>query len=162
MAKEGVFCTPEWLLYEIGIGPEVRSDYKRLNKQVESTQTNTKIPPEKTRIIEELMVFKRLNKHAIDFVVEDDTMSPHYQPGDYVAGTIRSGDKIGSLVGYDCIVQTIDGRIAMRNLQRGPRSNSFNLISTNLHTKTKDAIIYDVELANAAPILWHRRNEPLI
>src|SRR5579862_8575903 len=30
VAKEGVFVTPEWLLYEVGAGPEVRVDYKKL------------------------------------------------------------------------------------------------------------------------------------
>ena len=51
-------------------------------------------------------------------------------------------------------------RIVMRNLQRGPRANSYNLIAINLQTKIKNSIIYDVELVSAAPILWHRRKEP--
>src|SRR5438552_2660970 len=29
VAKEGVFVTPEWLLHEVGAGPEVRTDYKK-------------------------------------------------------------------------------------------------------------------------------------
>lgn len=160
VAKEGVFVTPEWLLHEIGVGPEVQVDYKKLSKQKTKIKTDTKLPSEKTRIIEELMVFKKLNKHTIDFIVDDDAMLPHYQPGDYVAGTKRFNDKIKSLVGYDCIVQTTDGRILMRSLQRGPRDTSYNLVSTNLQAKAKNAIIYDVELASAAPIIWHRRKEP--
>jgi hypothetical protein len=159
VAKEGVFVTPEWLLYEVGVGPEVRSDYNKSN-QVKQTKSNIKLPPEKTKIIEELMTFRNLNKHAIDFVINDDAMLPHFQPGDYVAGTLRFGDKIQSLIGYDCIVQTSDGRIFMRHLQRGPREHSFNLITTNLQSKIADKVIYDVELAAAAPIVWHRRREP--
>lgn len=88
-------------------------------------------------------------------------MLPHYHIGDYVAGTKRFGTKIASLVSWNCIVQISNGEILMRNLQAGPRPNSFNLISTNFQTKIKNAIIYDVELVAVAPILWHRRQEPL-
>ena len=161
VAKEGVFCTPEWLLYEIGVWPEVKADYKKAQAKPEvENQINTS--SENSIVIEELMLFRKLNKHAIDFIVEDDVMFPHYRIGDYVAGTKRFGTKIATLVSWDSIVQTSDGRIMMRNLQRGPRNNSYNLISTNLHTKVKDAIIYDVELVAAAPILWHRRKEPIV
>ena len=37
-AKEGVFCTIEWLLYEIGVGPEVRVDYKKANQTEVTTE----------------------------------------------------------------------------------------------------------------------------
>jgi DNA-binding transcriptional regulator YiaG len=161
VAREGVFCTPEWLLYEVGSGPEVRADYKKLQiPPTEATDAKIELPSEQTSIIEEVITFRKLNKQAIDFIVEDDAMSPHYQVGDYVAGTKRFGDKIKSLISLDCIVQTSDGRILMRNLQRGPKENSFNLIPTNLNTKVKDAILYDVALVVAAPIIWHRRKEP--
>jgi transcriptional regulator with XRE-family HTH domain len=159
VAKEGVFCTPEWLLYEVGAGPEVKADYKKLQPQPENVDSETAVIPEKTAIIEELILFRKLNKNAIDYVIEDDAMLPHYRAGDYVAGTKRFGEKIKSLISMDCIVQMNDGRIIMRNLQLGPRENSFNLISTNLHAKTKDAIIYDVNIVVAAPVLWHRRKD---
>lgn len=158
VAKEGVFTTSEWLLYEIGMGPEVKADYKKLKLPQENSDSEI-IIPEKTAIIEELILFRKLNKNAIDCLIEDDAMLPHYRQGDYVAGTKRFGERIKLLVSKDCIVQMNDGRIIMRNLQLGPRENSFNLISTNLHAKTKNAIIYDVNVVVAAPVLWHRRNE---
>lgn len=155
VAKEGVFCTSEWLLYEIGVGPEVKVDYKKNQDQEEVVELSS--VTEDSTIIEELLLFRKLNKQSIDFIIEDDTMLPHYRKGDYVAGTKRFGTKITSLIGWDCVVQTNDGRILMRNLHQGPRSNSFNLISTNLQAKVKDSIIYDVELVAAAPVIWHRR-----
>lgn len=158
-AKEGVFVTPEWLLYEVGSGPVVRADYKKLQDSDEGTVINTRLPSENERIMQELMVFKRLNKQAIDFIVEDDAMLPHYKIGDYVAGTKRTGGKIRSLIGHDCIAQTLDGQVFMRHLQAGPRPQSFNLIPMNLRAGIPNAIIYDVELAAAAPIVWHRRKE---
>lgn len=157
VASEGVFCTPEWLLHGVGKGPEIR---EKLQEQPEDVDTNTVLPIEQDSIVQEVILFKKLNKHAIDYIVADDAMLPNYQIGDFVAGTKRFGDKIKSLISWDCIVQTNDGSILMRNLQPGPRENSFNLISTNLHTKTKNAILYDVILVVAAPVLWHRRKEP--
>jgi transcriptional regulator with XRE-family HTH domain len=159
VASEGVYCSSEWLLYDIGAGPEVRADYRKTQYQPE-IDNDIRISSDDSILIEELMLFRKLNKHAIDFIIEDDVMFPHYSIGDYVAGTKRFGVKISSLVSWDCIVQINDGRIVMRKLQLGPRNNSYNLISTNLQTKAKDAIIYDVELISAAPILWHRRKEP--
>jgi len=161
VAKEGVFCTPEWLLHEIGVGPEVSADYKKTYIVVEGKADSNYLSSEST-VVEELLLFRKLNKHTIDFIIEDDTMFPHYRTGDYVAGTKRFGTKMASLVGWDCIMQINDGRILMRNLQQGPRANSYNLISTNLQAKVKDTIIYDVELVAAAPVIWHRRKEPSI
>jgi hypothetical protein len=77
-----------------------------------------------------------------------------------VAGIIYFGEDIKKLIGMECITQTKTGRLLVRNLQSGPRDISFNLVSTNLAAKAKDAIVYDVEIATAAPILWHRRKQP--
>lgn len=162
VAKEGVFCTPEWLLYEIGSGPEVKADFKKHNNQLEDMDTHVAFSSEDDSIIHEVILFRKLNKHAIDYIVEDDAMLPRYGIGDYVAGTKRFGDKIKSLLTLDCIVQMSDGRILLRNLQAGPRQNSFNLIPVNLQSKVRDAILYDVTLVIAAPILWHRRKDFLV
>lgn len=162
VAKEGVFCTREWLLYEIGVGPEVRADYKKLSNQSRMTSNEINLSSEKNNAIEELVLFRSLNKNAIDLIIEDDSMAPHYNIGDVVAGTKRFGEKIKSLISFDCIVQTSDGLLIMRNLQPGPNENSFNLVSTNLRTTAKDAILYDVKIVVAAPIVWHRRKEPFV
>ncbi len=161
LAKEGVFCTPEWLLYEIGNGPEVKVDFKKSQSHQETILIESVIP-EKTAILEELLLFRKLNKNSIDYIIDDDAMLPHYYVGDYVAGIKRFGDKIKSLISLDCIVQIDDGRLMMRNLQAGPKENSFNLISTNLQTKSKYSIMYDVHIVVAAPILWHRRQDPAL
>jgi len=163
VAKEGVFCTPDWLLFEVGAGPQVVADYKKVS-QVDIKEQE-QFPPknfdESTVIVEELMMFRKLNKHAIDYIVDDDTMLPFYCVGDYVGGTKRLGDKVRALVGLDCILQTKDGRIVMRRLQAGPSANTYNLVGVNLLSSSKNAIIYDVEIHAAAPIIWHRRREPM-
>lgn len=164
-AKEGVFCSLEWLLYEIGAGPKVRVDYKKANQAQAAAEKNNlseDAEEENAIIIEELMLFRKLHKQAIDFIVDDDGMLPYYQLGDYIAGTKRYAKNIKALIGYDCIIQTKDGHLTFRKLQMGPRDNSFNLVCVNLQAKTKDLITYDVELATAAPVIWHRKKEPIL
>lgn len=163
VAKEGVFCTPDWLLYEVGAGPQVVADYKKVTQAdvIEPDQLSPNSFDESTVIVEELMVFRKLNKHAIDYIVDDDAMLPFYCVGDYVGGTKRLGDKVRALVGLDCILQTKDGRIVMRRLHAGPSANTYNLVGVNLLSTSKNAIIYDVEIHAAAPIIWHRRREPM-
>jgi hypothetical protein len=160
VAKEGVYCTLDWLIYEIGPSPVVRTNYKESQKQIQNTVSNQNQLNEKERIIEELLLFRTLNPNTIDYIVEDEAMAPQYNIGDYIAGTKRFTSKIKSLIGYDCIVQTKEGLILVRNLQPGPREISFNLIATNLQTKARNVLLYDVELVSAAPIIWHRRFEP--
>jgi hypothetical protein len=160
VAKEGVFVTAEWLLHEVGAGPEVQADYKKLIEKKGSAGIERKPLSENNRILEELILFKKLNDNAVDFIIKDTAMTPHYQPGDHVAGTKRVKDKIKSLVGYDCIVETDDGKTLVRNLQYGPTDKTFNLVSINLQSRLKNNIIYNVKLISAAPIVWHRRSEP--
>ncbi len=162
VAKEGVFVTPEWLLHEIGAGPEVCSDYKKIAQHAKPELVDTEITPDDARIIEELSLFRKLNKNSIDFAVIDDAMLPHYQAGDYVAGTRRTKDKIKLLIGFDCIAQLSDGRMLLRNIQSGPRENTFNLVATNFKSKAKDLMLHDVEVVCAAPVIWHRRKEPAV
>ncbi len=161
IAKEGVFCTPEWLLYEIGVGPEVRTDYKKMHQKNKADSSKNFLSSEKETIVKELMIFRKLNKNSVDFIVEDDAMLPQFQVGDYVAGTKRYGDQIQDMTGYDCIIHIADGLIVLRSLQTGPRKGSYNLVSTNLRTNVKNSIIHDVEVVSAAPVIWHRRKEPL-
>lgn len=164
VAKEGVFCTPDWLLYEVGAGPQVIADYKKV-AQVDVLDQEPLLPKnfdESTVIVEELMMFRKLNKHAMDYIIDDDAMLPFYNIGDYVGGTKRLGEKARALINLDCIVQIKDGRIMMRRLQAGPRANTYNLVGVNLQSKTSNTIIYDVEIHSAAPIIWHRRKEPAL
>lgn len=159
VAKEGVFVTPEWLLFGTGNSPEVQVTFNQQPASDVGANTDGETMSEPARINAELALFRKLNKNAIDFIIDDDAMLPHYRPGDVVAGSKRFGDDIKSLVGHDCIVQLADGSIFMRNVQFGPRVKSYNLVSTNLQANAMHLIIYDVEVEGAAPILWHRKCE---
>lgn len=159
LAQEGVICSPEWLLYEIGIGPEVRTDFVKIQEAAAIIKTSSAIEDEK-HIIDELMFFRKIHKNFSDYIIKDDGMLPHYQIGDYVAGNKRYKNKINEVIGLDCIVQTKDGRTFFRNLRRGPKEDSYCLVCSNSHADIKDVVYYDVELFSAAPVIWHRRKDP--
>lgn len=154
--REGVLCTLEWLLYGEGKSPELnfQSEMQGKNKSSES-----KLQTEEEKIMEELLTFHRVNKNAIDFTIKDNSMLPHFKPGDIVAGVKRFKDDIAKLIGQNCIIETSDGLITVRNIQPGSAKNKYALVASNLEAKAKDLILYDKKIVSAAPIVWLRRYE---
>ncbi|MFA6409389.1 MAG: hypothetical protein WCW01_04360 [Gammaproteobacteria bacterium] len=152
IAEEGVVCTAEWLLYEIGQGPYIIPDFKKLNK--DSQRINTaEISEEKEKILQEILLFRKNFPEAIDYQIKDDGVTPIYNPNDFVAGVKYFGDTIRTIVNQYCIVQTLDGKTLVRLLKEGTSPNKFLLLCTNPQTLVTNPALYDVELASAAPIL---------
>lgn len=160
VAQEGVHCSIEWLLNEIGVGPTVASDYKAALAAQETDHDESNNTDEEKLIVNELLLFKQQNKNSIDFIVEDDAMTPHYSIGDYVAGKRRYKNKIETIIGLVCIVQTAEGKTLLRTVMKGEKDNTYHLICSNSLTKIKEPIIYNTTLVSAAPITWHRKKEP--
>lgn len=160
LAQEGVQCTVEWLLHEIGPGPNIITDFATAKVDLhKKTPEKTSKSEEDKFIAEELILFRSQYSNATDFIVEDDGMLPLYNPGDYVAGKKRYPDKIMTVIGKDCIVQTEEGRIFLRNVRKGSLPNCYHLVCTNHHTQIEDSVLYNVKLISAAPIIWHRKKD---
>jgi len=160
VAKRGVSCSLDWLLYNIGAGPKVCTDYDLVTKiESVSAPLTTDSTSETIKIAAELAVFKAHYSNTTDFIIEDDGMLPHYQIGNYIAGTKRTGKNIEKLINSDCIVQTTSGQILFRRLRPGKKENSYSLMCTNTESTLVDPILYDVELASAASVIWHRKIE---
>ena len=164
VAHEGVQCKLNWLLYEIGAGPAVLTNLDKVKsnllKQTEKPFT-TQSEGSKS-IIDELLFFHHQHQEAIDYLVEDDAMSPQFLPNDYVAGIKRYKNNIIKLLNHDCIVQLTDGRILLRCLREGSTEGKYTLICTNVKTISSAPILQDVELLCAAPVIWIRRKDPNI
>lgn len=149
IAKAGVICTADWLLH--GGGSEPYTIPK-------TTKINRKAKPEDTtqadeNIIQEIMVFQSHFANAIYTNITDDALFPKIKIGDYVAG-IRYFDKeIKKYIDEDCILQTRDGRILVRQLKKSRDQDTYMLICTNSQTSVDMPVLYDVELESAAPIL---------
>jgi len=153
--KEGIQCAVEWLLHGIGTPPQLTDRVFQGAEPVETFQ------PQNTEenIVNELLVFRENVSSAVDFVVNDDGMSPFYMPGDTVAGRRRYGEDIASLVGYDCIVETKENQTFLRRLRKGRKPDTYTLVSTNFNTNVDEIVMYDRELFSAAPVVWTRRKD---
>lgn len=151
VAREGVSCTVEWLLFEDGQPPSVN-----MAKQNESLNEDNKLP-EEVNIEEELALFQKHYSDAIHYQINDDGMSPIYEEGDFVAGTKKTGKNIEEITGLNCIVQLESGKLICRRLRKGKSENLYNLVCINSETSVEEPIISEVELISAAMVTWHRK-----
>lgn len=156
VTTKGVYTTIEWLMYGLGPNPQVITNDKQ--DAVEgyyssiSDQGN-----EMQKIAEEVYLFHKHYKHAIDCRIDDDGMSPKYDVGDYVAGILYSGATIDNLVGLDCIIKTAEGQLLVRSLCHGRIKGHYTLTCNNPKTTVKHPVMYDIKVISAAYIIWHRR-----
>jgi hypothetical protein len=154
-AKEGVECTLDWLMYGIGAGPSVHSGFTEI-QTLPSSEGPKLAQDEDEKIANELALFKKQYTNAIDFIVNDDGMTPIYQKGEYVAGIALAENKIDQAVGHNCIIQLENDNIILRQLRKGTEPNVYTLICLNLN-HTSEPVIYNVKLISAAPIIFHRK-----
>lgn len=157
MAKEGVVCTLDWLLFGRGQGPTVIPDYSTLNTILAVNEKRPSISTEDQDIMKELQLFKKHYHDTIELRLQDDSMAPFFVAGDYVAGIRVYGKQINQLVNYNCIVQLENGNILLRTLKQGEDNDHFTL--TCLHSKTSLAAstLHNIKLLSAAYVIWHRK-----
>jgi len=152
--KLGIKCNIEWLIYGIGEEP------KRLdNVLIESEPNNSRLLKkivEQQQIMTELEYFLQSNRDSIGLNIADDGMLPIYEIGNVVAGIKVNGKAINKIIGLDCIVQLNDGSVLLRNLQKAEEKNRYTLLCTN-HNSMQKKVLYNVEIINIAPAIWHRR-----
>jgi transcriptional regulator with XRE-family HTH domain len=155
-SKKGVYTTSEWLMYGIGQSPNVITDVNE--KLIEKPQILHEIlNQEENNIVEELYVFQKHYKHSVDFRINDDGMSPTFDPKDFVAGIRYTGDLLNHLIGLICIVQLKEEMILVRSIQKGRTNGLYTLTCSNPNTSVTQPIIYDTKINFAAPIIWHRK-----
>lgn len=155
IAQKGVECSLEWLVYEIGEGPKVITDYAtaKIDAQKRKRTPAAKVKNPKSQLINELIFFRKQYNDAVTLLIADDGMSPFYNQGDYVAGIKQYGEKIKSLIGKDCIIQCSNGKIILRNLRAGTEANTYTLACTNPQTTVAEPIMYNTEIASAAEVI---------
>ncbi len=149
---EGVNCTLEWLFYGIGAGPiDIDDPEKNVDDQAV-------ISGEQAAITEELQLFHQHTPNAIDHIIVDDDMHPHFISGDCVAGKRLFDSDIELAAGKVCIVQTSSGKIMLRLFEADPQSNSeYLLFTTNPSNKKSKTKIKSKDIFSVAPIIWWRR-----
>lgn len=158
--QEGIRCTVDWLLYGIGLPPQLSDKLFQQQVQIqESFEDRVEITEERA-IVNELLAFRQHNPDAVEFIVPDDGMTPHYQKGDYVAGKRRYNETIENVIGMDCIIETKENEVILRRLKQGSQSGVYTLICLNPDSNVSEFALHDREILSAAPVIWLRRKDP--
>lgn len=156
---DGIICELEWVSEGLGEGPR-KADYEPISKVAEPAPTQyftmMGADAEKQQIQREFETFAEGYSDAVCLIVGDDVMAPMYQSGDVVAGVKCYGKAIRKLMGKVCIVTLDNGEQLLRVLHEGHRANCYALLCLNVNSN-EQSIRHDVELAYAAPVIWHRR-----
>ncbi|MBT4884564.1 MAG: hypothetical protein HON55_00250 [Legionellales bacterium] len=155
LSTEGLFCSFEWLMYGVGNSPTITDVSTKQTTQTKKANS----APEEELINAQLKLFKDLNPDAADFLVADDSMSPHYKEGQILAGRKRTGKEIEKLVNKTCIIETADKTQLLRYIKKGNKQNTYNISCLNKDAKVIDPFIYNAVLISAAPVTWVRTTD---
>jgi HTH-type transcriptional regulator, cell division transcriptional repressor len=155
LEAERIGCNPEWIMYGIGQEPyHIDTNNSRQLSPTFPSKTDT----EEQRIAKELDDFCQYYKNAVYLTVADDGLFPCYRQGDLVAGIKYFEKDIRKLVNLDCIVQLEgDDTLLLRNICQGTTKDTYTLACRNKDSTAKKAVLYDVKLISAAPVIWVRR-----
>jgi transcriptional regulator with XRE-family HTH domain len=157
--QEGIRCTVDWLLYGIGLPPQLSDKLFQQQIKLQAFEDRVEITEERA-IVNELLAFRQHNPDAVEFIVPDDGMAPLYRKGDYVAGKRRYNEAIGNVLGMDCIVETKENEVLLRRLKLGSQPNVYTLICLNPDANVTEYALHDREILCAAPVIWLRRKDP--
>jgi transcriptional regulator with XRE-family HTH domain len=159
LAKEGVFCSPDWIVEGKGDGPKLVSTGKDLTSTNtdgdDSKRLNLNNSQEERLVQAEVDAFMSAHKNeGIEVVATratDNAMLPQFRSGDFVGGRILVGEHIKSLFGKDCIVEIGPENFLVRRLcSDGQR---IVLVPTVLG----ESVLSFERVVSAAEIIWHRR-----
>ena len=149
IAKHGVTCSTEWLLYGKSPPPtlEIEPEILINNNEVEKYEV--------LAIKHEFNCYKNNTNNAILFEITDDGLLPFYKIGDFLAGSKKFDDEIKINTNQICIVETTDGKKYARYIKESSLTGLYNLICTNYSTCMDEILIHDVKLLYSAPISRH-------
>jgi DNA-binding transcriptional regulator YiaG len=148
----GVNCDIKWLLYGTNPGPQIDLAAKQATKtEFAPLESNESL------VLEELMLFRKHVPDSLDLILEDDAMLPYFAKGDYVAGKLYSLSNIKELLGHPCIVITEETSKILRLVKPGKKTDTVNLVCTNLDTTKTSLVLENIKPINIAPVIWHRK-----
>jgi hypothetical protein len=155
LKSAGVYCSEEWLMEGQGISPR---PLEEVNSSITINFSDSLTLFEKNiNLATEISTFTTLNKNSIVTIVKDEAMLPFYKKGDYVGGVRLKGDDLSKAINKRCIVEFLDGQITVRHLQKANTPFFYKVCALNKNVDEKLASEESfLEVASAAPILWHR------
>lgn len=157
--NEGMVIARNWILTGEGLVPKANNDLGQYFTQHEPVADCHVDMPEDVRIAFEADYFKKINAQGIVLRVANEEMLPFYHPGDTVGGCLLYGDAVDTCLGKDCIVKTKSNECYFRRINKNKMTGGFNLVCLNPSWGgTQEPVLYDVDIAAAAIVIWHRRH----
>ncbi|MEI6805747.1 MAG: hypothetical protein WCK49_04485 [Myxococcaceae bacterium] len=157
LAKEGIFCTVEWLLEGVGTQPTKLLTRKTLElptAQRARAPERKRVPEEQARIQAEAEFFQNNqpgNHKIIVSQVADNLMEPFFSEGDFVGGPLLTGSDIHKLMGRICLVVLDEENYVVRRLRT--EDNRYLLVPED----TAGTVTGLRKMIGAAEIIWHRK-----
>ena len=152
-----VDCSIEWLMYGIGDGPQIiyakNFGVNSCHEMLSSCDDN-----ERKQIQRELDALMAGHKDILIFMISDDSMRPHYDCGDIVAGTPLFEKDFQRSIGRACIIKDISGKVFFRQVEQNTRSLKLVFSVFNPSFKQCNDCLDGDNIICLAPVLWHRKS----
>lgn len=153
--KAGIHCSIGWLLEGVGATPFIL--HSTLSNKGDPASNVAESEKSYAVLAPEMEFFCEQNPRAFCMQVVDDGMEPQYSVHDYVAGERHYDEEIRKTIGQYCIVETQMGEILLRRVRESLKTGCYSLQCINILTSAPIPLMYDVELASAAPVQLHRK-----
>lgn len=145
---EGLQCTVSWLLHGLNSEPYVIGSG--------DVTKHTHISHKRDQVTDLLLKFRTHQTNPIEFIIDDDSMKPIYNLGDFVAGNAKYMDDIQHCVDQICIVQVANQGTMLRYITISKLDpHKFDLIAVNPSAKVEQPVIYNAKVYSASPVLFH-------
>ncbi len=152
--EEDVVYNDRWLVEGEGVGPIKLS---HVRERTADWDGKPSISSDEDRLVlQDLQEYKRYHGETIHLVVPDETMSPRFVKGEYVAGDLQPINDIEDFIGKDCIVRTTAGEILIRKFSKRIEYGKYLFSCVNLSNENEGIILNKDEIISLAPVSWHR------
>lgn len=145
--NEGFSCSPEWLIFGIGAGPDSFNIADSLTNEIS----------EQSKIICEVDFFKKNNNNSVTMMVTDASMIPTFNVGDYIGGilekNITSHEKLKKFIGSVCMVFMVNNICLVRKITISS-DGLVLLCPINSEYDTDVTTVNNIE--SMAYVIWHR------
>jgi len=162
LKEKNILCTVDWLLRGVGDGPKT---YQEINDQIiEPLQNFLEVPAvdwgEEEIILKEIETFCRVNPDPAILRVNDNSMAPYINSGDYVGGNKKYGNEIINFIGVICVIELSDHVQICRRLDKGKKGlDTYTLSCINPMASIESPVLYDVPVCSVAQVIWIRKTE---
>lgn len=147
MATMAIHVSPTWLLYGTG-HPPINS-----NETTNSLDGNNFVNSYRKLLQTEISNFIEQFENSVFYEIVDDSMQPHFQPGDTLFGLWLYGEDIKLLNEKNCLIETKDKQIICRKLFVNQTDASYDICASNPTSTTLHRNTAGITLDKAAAII---------